>query len=124
MVESVLGIDRQHVDGDPPDVGQTDQASAVPFEVIGPNIISGIEEAHSHSPRSIEAGDIRPLVVVAVQACEREVVQFVGTSVLFRDDVVHLEGQGIVPLRHSAILADSTGSSPDRFTGLSIHRLG
>ena len=90
----------------------SDQSCALPLEVLGPPILPWMEEPGQLARARIKPSDVRPLVQIAVEACESEVVDLGGSIVLLRDDMVNVERQRIEFLGHAAVFTDRVCPSP------------
>jgi hypothetical protein len=98
-------IDRQHFDRRSPDVRLSGQDGATPPEVIVPAILSRVEEPGESIRVGVYAGDIRPLVVITLDATKSEIAERGGAAMLLGDDVVQHVTESGARLGHSAILA-------------------
>jgi len=63
----------------------------------------------------IDAGDIGPLVLVAMQATPGQVVQDRFASMLLSDDVVHLKRQWIENRQNPTVIAPVSGEFANLF---------
>jgi hypothetical protein len=64
------------------------QKRATPFKMAGPSILPRVEQSHSPPCLRVQAGDIRPLVAIAKEAGEGEVLRLGRALVLAGNDVV------------------------------------
>jgi len=102
-------------DGDrhPPYGSPANQVRAVPAKMALPLVASWVEELGEVVRLRVKAGDVRPLVAVAVQAGEGEVVHDRGAAVLAGDHVVDGErDRGVESLGHPTVLAGVVGTPP------------
>ena len=81
-----------------------------------------MEQPDDFTRQRINAGEVRPLVAVAVDATQREVFAVAGPAMFLRDDVIDLKIEAGELFREVAILAALRGSLPDQFNELSLHR--
>ena len=59
-------------------------------EMFRPGLTSGMKEGHDRACFRVDRGDVRPLLQVASDAAQTEIVQVVGSSMLSPDDVIDL----------------------------------
>ncbi len=69
----------------------------------------------------IDAGDVRPFVIIACEACPAEIASSIRAAVLTRDDMVDVEEEAVVHLRDPAVLAAAVGSLFYQFFGRAVH---
>jgi hypothetical protein len=96
---------------------------AVPREVIGPTVVAGVEQPDQSRPRglSVNPGQVRAFVSVAVHAGVRQVPRHRPPTMLASDDVLELEPAGEDPLRDQAVLAAEARSLLDELREGLIH---
>lgn len=109
--EKIRIVDSQHTDRRPPNRCPALQLRSHPLEMFAPNIPSRMKETDDFARRRIVSRDVRPFMPIAM-------------PMLARNDVVHVEWQGIKAGRQVAILASILGPAPDsressRFTAWS-----
>lgn len=68
-----------------------------------------MKESRQSACRGIERSEVRPLVLVADSAREREIRLLRQTAVLYRDDVINLVTREGDIFRHSTILTSTAG---------------
>jgi hypothetical protein len=56
-------------------------------EVLLPSVSSGMKQQNNVTAQRIETRQIRPLAQIAAMAGQRQIIRFVGASVLFGDNV-------------------------------------
>jgi hypothetical protein len=89
--------------------------------MLRPLMAARVEKPDDPSGARITPRDVRPLMVVAGEAGERQVLGRSQSAVLAREDVVNLKGEFIVLLRHLAVLADAPGAPPDQTFEAKVH---
>jgi hypothetical protein len=103
----------QHYNSRAPDGSKSDKIGTVPAEMPRPFVASRVEELGEPLTSWINPGDVRPLVAVAMQARESQIVHRGWPPVLTCDDVIDGKvDSGIEPLRDAAILASEVRSLP------------
>jgi hypothetical protein len=111
--DSVLVINPQCRDRAACDRRQANQHRSVPFEVILPIVCPGIEKANYFTAFRINAGNVRPLEIVAIKARVSQVGDFCLATVFLGDYVIKLKRCVRKYFGKSAILASTFGSSPN-----------
>jgi hypothetical protein len=89
------------------------QDAGVPLKVLRPDILPWMKEACQLSGLRIKSRDVRPLVLVAVQAGQRQIRGGRWSAVLLGDDMIDLERKGIEELEHPAVFAGVVRPAPD-----------
>lgn len=92
---------------------EPDQPRAVPCEVVIPTVLAGIEQGGDAPRIRVDAGNVRTLPEIALQATKGQVVFFRLTAMLSGGDVVDLEPLSIEGLGRVAVLAPAPCSSAD-----------
>lgn len=100
-------INTEHVNGRAADRRPCLHQLAIPKEVVRPQVLTRMEQAHDFSTRWISPWDIRALVRVAVEASESEIVFGPLSSMVARDNVIDLKVQLVEILGHLAILTST-----------------
>jgi hypothetical protein len=91
-------------------------------EVFGPLIAPGIEQRNQRAALRIDTAQVRALGEIAPRTAQREVLRFIGATVLFRDDVFDVQGKVAVLLAKKAILASLFGSYLHEAPRCGIHQ--
>jgi hypothetical protein len=86
-----------------------------------PIVFARIEKTHDLFRYRVEARNIWPFVVVAVETGEREIQSLGLSGVFLGDDVIDLEGSDRKALREMTILAPPIGSIPNLPFEPSLH---
>ena len=121
--DAMAEIDFQHDYCCPADGRESLKDRALPAKVVGPDILSRMEQSR-HLPRvRIDPRDIRTLMIVTWETGQREVLKRGRTAVLFGDDVIDFVDGVRQRLRHLAILAARRRSMPHPFSQESVHPL-
>jgi hypothetical protein len=76
-------------------------------------VAAWVKEADDFSFADIDAGDVRPLVSVAVEAGERQVASGGEAAVFPSDNVIDLERDAAEILVELAVFAAAPGAPPD-----------
>lgn len=74
--------------------------------------------------KRITSRDVRPFMVVAREACQRQVLGSSQSAVLTRQYVINLKREFVVLLRQPAILTGSLSAPPDQTFETNVHRDG
>src|SRR5207244_6004999 len=101
--------------GDTADRGTADDADPMPPEVASPAVAARVEERGQLFCDSVAAGDIRPLIRVAMKTAQSQVARNCRAVMLPGDDVIELERGREEGLRHQAIFAAASGTAPHQF---------
>jgi hypothetical protein len=110
---SMREVNGKHVNGDVTCRCEAHEQSAVPLEMIFPPVSSRVEQSNDVTAIAIYSDNVRPFVVVAGEAGEREVIGLVRSVMLTRDDVIDLKCEQVERLRHTEVLAGPFGASPN-----------
>ena len=90
-------------------------------EMLIPTIPARMKQPDDFMRHRIDAGQVRALVAVAIDAAQRQVFLLRRPAVLLRNDVIHLEIQPRKSLGKLAIFATEPGTPPDRFHEVPLH---
>src|SRR5947209_15524334 len=71
----------------------------------------------------IDSCQVRTLMKITAMACERKIVRIIGSTVLFRDDVLDMMSQFAVLLAQLAIFASLVSAAPYEVACCSVHLL-
>ncbi len=113
LLDSLGSVHGKDIDRRSSDGRSAGQHWADPGEMLLPNVLAGVEESRQQTRIGIEAGDIRPLVEVVIQAGQRQVFSLGQSVVLLGNDVVDLEGQNVERLRKPTVFAGIIGADPN-----------
>jgi len=91
------------------------------LKMLKPQIPPWVKQTDRRIQRKIQTGDIIELVAVAVRTGQREVFQFIGTSVLFRDNVIANKSKLRINRRKVAILTAMAGTASDNLVAPMCH---
>ena len=116
MLDSFGKIDSQDLNGRATDGRQTDQHWSVPCKMLRPSVFSRIEQRVQCVAVGIVARDVGPFVAVARQAGPCQIHRCREPRMLFRSDVIQLEGLHIELIPHLAVFATTASSVPDQAT--------
>lgn len=86
-----------------------------------PAILPGVEEPRQLTAVRINSGEIRPLVAIAPQSGERQIVSRAQTAVLPGDNVVDGKGSHMDRLRHMTVFAAFTGTLTNFDQEIPVH---
>jgi hypothetical protein len=89
-----------------------------------PFISAWVEESDDTSSNWITSSNVRSLVVVTGKTGQREIPGSGPATVLAGNDVVNLEGKGVVFLLHLAVLTGAPSAPPDQTIKAKIHCAG
>lgn len=92
----MIEIDLQDANGGPTSRRYAHQHRAVPSEVPRPFMTARIEQRHDSSGIGIDASDIRTFMAVAREAAYAKIAGFCRPLMIFRNDVIDLEGEPVV----------------------------
>ena len=101
--------------------GETDEDRPFPAKVAVPLVAAGIEEPSAFASLGIDACKIRAFTVVVGEAGQREVAGRGLARVLFSDDVIDLEREFVVGLRHPAVFTAAVGELPNQLDKSDVH---
>lgn len=119
----MIRIHVQHRNRRPADRGESDHHWTVSTEVVEPLVPSWIEQFRQPTRLRIKSREIWPVVKIARQARQSQIVGAVSPTMLLRNDVLDLMWrQRRMPLVPAAILAQILCSRPDEFPCRSIHQ--
>src|SRR5438876_5768078 len=93
----------------------------MPTEVASPAVAARVEERGQLFCDSVAAGDIRPLIRVAMKTAQSQVARNCRAVMLPGDDVIELERGREEGLRHQAIFAAASGTAPHQFDEPGVH---
>jgi len=85
-------VNTQNLDCGPANGGSPNQNGTIPSETVMPSILPGMKQSRYSSRPWIDASQIRAFEGITEEARECQVVRGCGATVLFRDDMVNLEG--------------------------------
>ena len=88
-----------------------------------PLLPPGVKQRGNLAGQRIDSRDIRPLVLVAVQATPREVAEDGWATVLLSNNVIDLKGQRIMDVRHPTIFATTICEPTERARQRSGHHV-
>jgi hypothetical protein len=110
---AVVEVDSQNSDGNPADWGESDQSGTVPPEMPAPPVPPRVKQRDKHFRYIVSAGDARPFMAIAGEACQTQVGRPGWTAVFLGDDMVNLKREPIVFLGDLAVFASIDSSFPD-----------
>ena len=61
------------------------------FKMLGPCLVTGVEESDKISGEWVEASQVWAFVEVAAMACQSQILQIIRAMVLARDNVLNVE---------------------------------
>lgn len=117
-------IDFQNGNRCAPDRSPAFKKRAVPQKVLPPPVAAWMKKRDNALGETVTSRDVRPFMVVAREACQRQVLGSSQPSVLTRQDVINLKREFVVLLRQPAILTGSLSAPPDQTFETNIHRDG
>jgi hypothetical protein len=103
----------QHMNSHASNIRNANNDCTLQHEVFEPELSAGIEKRNHAASRGINAGDVRPLVAIAEDACEREVFQTMVSDVLLGKHMIDLMAIRRKLLREEAILTAMAGAVTD-----------
>lgn len=80
-----------------------------------------MEKADYSSGTRIASRNVRPFVIVAEKTSQCQIAGGGWTVVFARNDMVNLEGEVVVFLRHLAILTNAPGATPNQPFEAKVH---
>ena len=107
--------------GNTADCGTTDDGRPIPAQVAAPTVPTRIEERRQLLRPSVTAGNIRPLIRIAMEATQSQVPRYCGAVMLYGDHVIDLEWRRIISLRHQAVFAAAFGTTSHQFDERLVH---
>ncbi len=112
---SLLVVHPHHLDGRASRGRQASNGSIRPSgEMFLPRLPPGVIERHDEVGLGVDGRDIRPLLQVAANAAQAQIVGIVRSAVLPSDDVVNLMGQNRRVLGKTAVLTRGVRTSLDQ----------
>ena len=114
MADAVGKVDGQHEDRGSTDRSAAHEVGTMPAKVQLPAVTTRMEKPCLSPGLGVHASQVRPFMTVACEAGERKVLRLGLASMLFRDNVIHLEIQDIAGLRHVAVFTTIACSPPDQ----------
>lgn len=112
-----LGVHRENADSSPTARSPAYDDGNLKLEMIGPHLLSRMEERLDTRCIWVDSCEIRSLVPVAMRARERQVTVFVAPAMLNRDDVLDLvRDEGLIVLKCTAVLAPAFGPRTNKAT--------
>src|SRR5579872_2322423 len=103
-------IDFQDFHSDPADWRSADKSRSSPEKMFTPPISTRMVQPHHIPARRIDSSNARPLVVIAMEARECEIVEPCGSAVFFGDHMINLVADIREFLWHQAIFTASAGT--------------
>ena len=104
-IVTVARIHREHAHGCPARGSQPDDERVPKREMVSPAFSAGAEKRNDHPAVRIDSRNVRPLVRVAMDAGQGEILWVVSSQVLPCDDVFDVVRSFGVQLRMEAIIA-------------------
>ena len=102
--------------------GKADNIDVILYEVLGPLLLSRMEELHHLSGLGNNGRQIRTLVEIAVIASQCQIAVVIATPVLSGDDVFGVKTQERqVILMQTAVFATVAGTLTNKFPGSLVH---
>ena len=121
--DEICFVDREHLNRDEADLGLAGQCGAVPFEMFAPTIASWVEKTDDIASRRVPPGNVRAFMPVAVETCERKVINSSEAAVLSGNDVIDVKWQRVSRCRQVAVFAAAPCLLPDLSRKFGIHDL-
>jgi hypothetical protein len=91
-------------------------------KVFAPLVAAGVKEGLHTARQRIDSAQIRTFVEVTAMACERKVINIVGTTMLPCNHVLHVMHEFAIVLVKAAIFASLSSPLTDEPPGPGIHR--
>ena len=104
MDNAILTIDLKHFQGSASDRRQSEEQCFAPRKMLAPVVETRMEQSSYFASCRIDARNIWPLVVVAVEAGKCQILKRGGAAVLFSNNVVHFMTGIDKLLRHLTVL--------------------
>lgn len=114
-------IDVEHRDGDSADGSPADKVGASPAKMPMPLMAPRVEEPRELARPWVNAGDVRALVAVVVEAGEGQITAERGAVMLDGDDVVDLERRIVVILGNVAVFATAIRTMTNELDQRGVH---
>ena len=119
--DAAWSVHIQQTNSRPPLLRQPENMPVPQQEVLTPSVFARMKQRNQRSGIRIEARKVGSLVRVAPVASERKTSGIIGTAMLPRHDVLHVEwNQRRRQLWKAAILAGISGSGADQIPGVPI----
>ena len=103
--------------------GETDQFRTLPLKMLKPTVAARVKQWNCLPANSIEARDVRPLVMVARIARQREILFQGRPLMLLRDDMIDLKSEPIKRLWHLTVLARAARARPNQLLKRLFHAM-
>jgi hypothetical protein len=120
-VRSIYG---QHLNRCAADGSQSDLDSSLNLKVLAPDVRSRVKQTHDFAAHWIAASDIWPLVPIAVEAGQGQIINLSCTVMLSCNDMIDLKRKTVVRKRNQAVFAPLSGSLPNFLNQPRVHGRG
>lgn len=116
-------VHREYINCRSPDRGESDDAGAIDLEMASPIVSAWVEERNEYAILRIDAGEVRSLVAMTMDAGKRKIFEVVAAQMLPCADVLDVVPRLRMRLWKSARLASFPGPLPDEGTNRGIHQV-
>jgi hypothetical protein len=121
MADTMGPVDSEHGDGCTANIGAADQERAIPTKMAAPLVAARMEEPCALASLRINAREVRAFVMVVGETGEGEIARDGLAAVLFGDDMIDLEREFIIALRHAAVFTASMSTCPNELGKRPFH---
>ena len=121
MADSMRQVDPKYGDCRATNGTTTDQNRAVPPEMSVPLVPARIKKPRTPTGLRINSCEVRAFMMVVGKTCEREVAGDRLASVLSSNNMIDLEREFVVDLRHAAIFTAAVSTLPDQRRKTDVH---
>lgn len=87
----VLRVHTQYPNRSPADRSPANKGDALPFKMIVPIVTAWMKEFSQGICLGIDPSQVSPFVEIAIDACEREVIDLIVATMYFWDDVLYVK---------------------------------
>jgi hypothetical protein len=112
-IDPVGQVDFQDGHGDSPDGSLADEDRSGPGEMPRPFVASGVKKPDHGIRGGIDAGNVRPFVMIASETRQGEIAGSSSSTVFGRNDVIDFVRQGRPGLRQVTVFTPPAGPVPN-----------
>ena len=123
-LDLLIRVEIEQLHGGPANGCQAVDQAALPLKMVRPRVATRVEEFRQGACLRIVSSDVAPLVQIAVNTGQREIIQLIVPAVLFRQNVLDVErGQGRLILMETTIFTAVSSTLADGPTRGGVHLL-